>query len=216
MFVWNVEDMALRNQERKICDYVETVSREDKISFVDGMQDGKLSYLLSLIAKFDKEKDSMPKDSFGEVKSVSLKAWIKRNDIKYSHPLLDDRYYYGQYYLLGSKRYIQSKHKYSYDTYEDLVDEAFYRQLKKCEQEEENYFLAHDEYSVLKQRLRDKKYITLFGVHLSFWNTGRICVCDDNDNERDITLEELKDLLAKCEQLDALVEKLTAETHIVY
>lgn len=39
MFVWNVEDMALRNQEREICDYVETVSREDKIAFVDGMQE---------------------------------------------------------------------------------------------------------------------------------------------------------------------------------
>lgn len=216
MFVWNVEDMALRNQERDICDYVETVSREDKISFVDGMQDGKLSYLLSLIAKFDKEKDSMPKDGFGEVKSVSLIAWIKRNDTKYAHPLLDVNYYYGQYCLLGSNRYIQSKHKYAYDAYEDLVDEVFYRQLKKCKQEEEKYFLAHDEYSVLKQRLRDRKHTTLFGVHLSFCSSGKINVRDDDDNGREITLEELKDLLAKYEQLDALVEKLTAETHIVY
>ena len=31
-----------------------------------------------------------------------------------------------------------------------------------------------------------------------------------------MTYGELKDLLSKYEQLDSLVEKLTAETHIVY
>ena len=41
-------------------------------------------------------------------------------------------------------------------------------------------------------------------------------VVDDNDNERDITIDELKELLSKYEQLDALVEKITKETHIVY
>ena len=31
-----------------------------------------------------------------------------------------------------------------------------------------------------------------------------------------IYIDELKDLLSKYEQIDSLVEKLTAETHIVY
>ena len=62
MFEWKVEDMALLNQKggvfigkEKIYDCESKVSREDKIAFVDSFQDGKLSYLLSLIDKFKED-----------------------------------------------------------------------------------------------------------------------------------------------------------------
>lgn len=225
MFEWKVEEMVLMNNHAddytgrcKVSVYAceSFVSREDKIAFVDSMTDGKLSYLLSLIEKFNADKEGFPKDSWGDVKTVSLKAWIKRNDTKYSRKLIDDWYEYGKYNLLGCERYIQSNRKGSYDYYEDLVDEVFRRQLMKCEEEERKYFCEHDEYSILKKRYREKGYNTTFGIHICDWSSGRLTIADDNDNERDITIDELRELLSKYEQLDALVEKLTKETHIVY
>ena len=134
--------------------------------------------------------------------------------------MLDNSYKYGMFYLLGIERYIErANSKKHYDTYDDLANEAFHRQLKKCEEEEYSYFLAHDEYSILKQKYIDyhEKYRTSFGVHLSWGSRSGINICDDNsDDKRAITTEELKEMISKYEQIDVLVEKLTAETHIVY
>ena len=84
MFEWKVEDMVLLNQKggvflgkEKIYDCEHKVSREDKIAFVDSLQDGKLSYVLALVEKINEEMKSMPKDSYGNVKTVSLKAGEK-------------------------------------------------------------------------------------------------------------------------------------------
>lgn len=225
MFEWKLEDMALLNQKggvfigkEKIYNCENKVSREDKIDFVDSKQKGILSYLLSLIEMFDKDKEGMPKDQWGEVKTVSLKAWIRRNDTKYNRPIIDDHYHYGRYYILGMERWITSNGKQHYDTYEDLVDELFHRQLKECEKEEYKYFLEHDEYSILKQKFRDKNFSTTFGVRIGDCSDGKLYVYgnDSYEDRREITIEELKDLLSKYEQLEMLVEKLTAETNIVY
>ena len=223
MFEWKVEDMVLLNQnggvflgKEKIYDCEHKVSREDKIAFVDSFQEGKLSYLLELIEKFNVDKDTMPKDQWGNVKTVSLKAWIKKNDTKYGRPIVDNDYRYGRYFVLGMERYITSNSKGCYDTYEDLVDELFHRQLKTCEQEEQSYFLEHDEYSILKRKFGEMmdKYSTTFGVSIVI--SGNNYYVGDFKENREITIDELKYLLSKYEQLDSLVEKLTAETHIVY
>lgn len=220
MFEWKVEDMALLNQKggvflgkEKIYACESKVSREDKIAFVDNLQDGKLSYILALVEKFNEERETMPKDQWGNVKTVSLKAWIKRND---DRKLLDNTYRYGDIRIIGGRNVESIASKGSYDTYEDYVDEIFHRQLRECEKEEKRYFLEHDEYSILKKKFRDRDYHTTFGVHIITSSDGNIYVGKDFDTKREITIDELKDLLAKYEQLDALVEKLTAETHIVY
>lgn len=225
MFEWKVEDMALLNEEggvflgkEKIYDCESKVSREDKIAFVDSLQDGKLSYLLSLIEKFNGEKDSLPKDSWGYVKTVSLKAWINRNDKKYSRPIINNFYTYGKYYILGVERWITNNDKGRYDTYEDLVDEVFHRQLKECVKEERKYFLEHDEYSILKEKFRNKKYGTTFGVHIATCSDGNIYIYEGDSfyesKQREITIDELKYLLSRYEELDKLVEKITEETKI--
>ena len=224
MFTWNVEDMKLLNQEcntfigkEKIYNCENEVSREEKLEFVDKMQDGKLSYVLSLAEQFEKDKENMPKDGQGEVKTVSLKAWLKMND---SRHLIDDSYLHGDIKLLDKsfscRLIMRINQKGSKDEYEDYVDEMFHRQLIKCEEMEHKYFLEHDEYSILKQKFRDKNYNTTFGVHIGTWSSGRICVHDESGNERDITIDELKYLLSKYDELDSLVEKITAETNIMY
>lgn len=236
MFNWKVEEMALLNEKGGVCIGKEkiyacesSVSKEDKIAFVDSMQDGKLSYILALIDKFNEDKATLPKDRWGSVKTVSLKAWIRRNDTKYDRPIIDDVYNYGKYYLLGTGRYITDSdkeayaYKGTYDTYADVVDELFHRQLKECKKKEHQYFLEHDEYSILKEKFRNKNYHTTFGVHIAQCSDGKIYVYEKSDsdgfydsNKREITAEELKYLLARYDELDALVAKITAETDIKY
>jgi hypothetical protein len=227
MFNWKVEEMALMNErhgviagKEKIYACESHVSREDKIAFVDSMQDGKLSYILELIDKFNEDKVALPKDKWGDVKTVSLIAWIKRNDTKYDRPLVDTMYNYGRYYLLGMRRSITHRYKGDYDIYDDLVDEAFHRQLKECKRQEEKYFLEHDEYSVLKERFRNKGYNTTFGVRIATCSDGKIYVYGNSDSfydsdKREITIDELRYLLSKYDELDQLVAKITAETKIV-
>lgn len=83
MFEWKVEEQKLTKHKNIIngktvyaCE--STISREDKIAFVDSMQDGKLSYILELAEKFKQDKETLPKDKWEDVKTVSLKAWIKK------------------------------------------------------------------------------------------------------------------------------------------
>lgn len=222
MFEWNVEDMKLLNQEssvmigkEKIYNCESDVKREDKITFVDKMQDNKLSYILSLAEKFEKDKEDMPINNWGDVKTVSLKAWIKKND---KRNLIDNSYQYGSIRFMGGRSIQCINRKGGYDTYEDYIDEIFHRQLKECENLEYKYFLEHDEYSILKQKFRDKKYNTTFGVNIGFCSDGSIFVYDINNSSkrRDITIEELKYLLEKYEELDNLVRKITDETNIKY
>lgn len=222
MFTWNVEEMALLNERPRVhygnepifnCE--STVSREDKIAFVDSMQDGKFSYLLGLIEKFSSQKESMPKDSWGQVKTVSLKAWIKKNDTRYKFPMINDDYNYGSFYILGCGRYIQTNAKQSTDTYDDLVDEVFHRQLKECKKKEKEYFLTHDEYSILKAKLDEynHQYRTSFGMNLGFSSNGEVFVYSGEDccDKREITMDELKVLLGKYEKLAAYIEDLSEE-----
>lgn len=221
MFEWKIEELKLYHQKggiilgkEKIYDCEHTVSREDKIAFIDGLKDGKLSYILNLFEKFKEDEESLPKDKWGDVKTVSLKAWIKRNDTR---KLIDNTYTHGNIRFIGGRSITSVDIKSAYDTYDDYVDEVFHRQLKECENKEREYFLEHDEYSILKREFLNKNYNTTFGVNITSWSSGKVCICDDvTKEEREITIEELKYLLSRYKELDELVEKITKETHITY
>lgn len=227
MFEWKVEEMRLRNERQhfnKVYDLEYNVPREDKIAFIDQMQDGKMSYLLDLIEKYNQHCDDFPKDRWGDPKTVSLKAWLKKNDSK---KMVDIDFKYGKFHFIGLDRYIQRSNKRGgYDIYDDLVDELFNRQLHECRIEEDKYFKEHDEYEILKEKFRNRKYGTTFGVNIAECSDGRIFVYKENEDAsaaiwnnkdvRDITVDELKELLDKYDRLDKLVEKLSLETHIVY
>jgi hypothetical protein len=226
MFEWKVEDMTLMNERGRIIIGSERIygaeskaSREEKILFVDSFNECKLSYLLGLIDKFNEDSKTMPKDSYGNVKTVSLKAWIGRNDTKYPRPILATDYHHGQYYLLGCKRNILYNHKGQFDFYDDLVDELFHRQLKKCEEMERAYFAEHDELSILRKAFMEKyeKYNTTFGVQIAICSNNVLKVLGEEPRqERELTIDEIKKLIGKYEQIEALVAKLTAETTIEY
>ena len=160
------------------------------------------------------EVEGLPKDKWGDVKTVSLKSWIKRNDTR---KLIDYTYTYGKIRFIGGRSIKSVNIKSAHDTYDDYVDEVFHRQLKECENKEREYFLEHDEYSILKREFLNNKYNTTFGVNITSWSSGKVCICDDvTKEEREITIEELKYLLSRYKELDELVEKITKETHITY
>lgn len=50
--------------------------------------------------KWEKEKDTLPKDQFGKPKTVSKKAWIKRND---KRKIIDIEYQIGSYSLFSNR-----------------------------------------------------------------------------------------------------------------
>lgn len=223
MFEWKVEEMKLMETKsfnlvsgKKIYKCEETVPRKEKIAFVDSLHDGKLSYILELAEKFDNEKDKLPKNSWGDVKTVSLKAWLKKNDPR---KIVDSKYDYGTItFFWNVKRNIHNLNlRSAYSTYKDYVDEIFHNQLVECERAEKVYFQEHDEYSVLKSKFKEKKYTTTFGVHIGCCSDGSVYIYDEEHSKtRDITIEELKYLLEKYEELDKLVEKITKETNIKF
>ena len=232
MFTWKVEELKLRNEKannyagkERIFNCESELTREEKIAFVDSMQNGKLSYILELVDKFNRDKSTLPKDAYGNVKTVSLKAWINRNDTKYGNTdctrIIDSWYNYGKIHFLGGERWIwndfENKKSY-YDTYANYVDEIFHRQLEQCLKMENEYYRAHDEYEILKDKFRNKNYPTTFGVNIGMCSNGCIYVYETEGErrEREITIDELKYLLSKYEELDALVEKITKETKIKY
>lgn len=221
MFEWKVEEMKLMNSQNKIsgifnCEY--EVSREDKIAFVDSMQDGKLSYIIGMIQKFNDVKDTMPKDQWGKVKTVSMKAWLKRNDIGYKKSIFYSNFYYGKFHILGVERFMEcnplnEKGSY-YDHYANLVDEVFHRQLIECCSLEKKYFREHDEYSILKDRFRhlSHEYKTSFGVHTGYCSNGEVYIYDDENSEhREITIEELKRLIPLYDRLEMFIQELSEE-----
>lgn len=231
MFTWNVEELKLRNEvgnnhlyDRDFIFKIENeISKEDKIEFINNMYDGKLDYILELFHKFTIDKKSMPKDDWGKVKTVSLKAWIKRNDKKYNNRIIDDWYNYGKITFVGCERWIQHDDFESkatlYDTHNDYIDEIFHRILFNCLRKENDYFEQHDEYEVLKEKFRNKngRYHTTFGLHIAVWSSGRICIVKE-DVERDITIDELKWIICQYDKLDELVESITSEAcnHITF
>lgn len=225
MFEWNVEELALRATNRKdkwgkghhkIFPCEETLSREDKIEFVDRMNNGALSNILALAEKWNIEKVGLPKTQFGSVNANSVKKWIRINDT--CKVLKSDDI---TYYLLGYTGSLNSNNTGHFSCWEDVVDELFHRQLSECLNAETTYFRAHDEYEILKTKLREyeHRHNTNFGVSLSFCSDGKILVYADSTNykpDREITIEELKILIDKYERLEAYIAELTAETHITY
>lgn len=220
MYNWNVEDMKLRNSQPRNRDlrYIDfgdmwTTSREDKIEFLDRMNDGKVSYLLNLADKFRDDEPNMKRDTWNNVRTQSLIAWLKRND---DRKLIDRDYKHGKIYILGCERWIQHGFtKDGYDRYDDFVDELFYRQLKQCLQKEDQYFKETDSYEIMKSTIRtySEKYGTTFGMNLGFVSNGQIIIRNDNVDKRfrdvEITAKQCQILIDAYQDLESEIHRLT-------
>lgn len=229
MFEWKVEDLMLRKETSfsnlgrgYSCSYVfgceRTLPAEEKIAFVDSMQDGVLSYALDVAKKYENDKSILPKDKHGKVLAVSLKAWLKRNDPR---KVFDDRYNYGHARICGLNTYVMNiNSKGMHWVHDNLVDEAFHEQLAACLRLENEYFNTHDKYSVLKSEFlnKSKQMGTTFGVCIIHNSDGDVFISksDDYTTCRPITIPELEDLLDKYERVEQLISNLSQETRIAY
>lgn len=221
-FKWKVEDLALMNDgcniyiaNEKIYRAENELTRQEKIDFLDDVNDGITSYILNLADRYEKDRDSLPKDNYGRVKTVSLKAWINRYD---KANLVNNDAYNRGITVVPPYRYLNHLNENTVDictssTYSDYVDEAFHLQLKELEKQERRYFKEHDEYQILKAKVSEysDKYGT-FGLNV--WKTGDGLFFYKNDDvycpRRQLTLDELKLLNGKYEEIESFYAKITA------
>lgn len=167
-FNWNVEEMKLMNMQvvDGVFDCEDKVSCEEKIAFIDSMQDGLMSYIVSVGEKFLAEKDTLKTDECGNIKTVSLKAWMNRNDKK------DKFEEQGMYEVLrlraNIKNYPNVHPIWSRDN-KDIVDAVFNAQLQKCLEKEKYYFYENDADNQLAKMVCQKmaKYGYDFGYSLT-------------------------------------------------
>lgn len=222
-FDWQCEDMKLMNEKcnlyigkEKIYQCENCLSREEKISFIDGKSNGAMSYLLNLLNKFNTDKESLCKDRYGCIKTVSLKAWINRND---SEKLIDTNFSIGRITLFYATCFIQDNFEVTntYSIYKDFVDEVFHRLLKELEIKEKTYFKKIDPYQIALSKLRgySDKFKTAFGTRLLFSSDGTIKICNEN-HSREITLNEVNKLIELYEKLEDCINTLTDENNIRY
>ena len=164
----------------------------------------------------DKAENKVSVDQWNWVKTNSLIAWVKRTDKKNASPVINITYNYGAFYICGISRNIQTFYKEEIEKEGCFINDVFHKLLHDCADKERSYFLEHDEYSILKEKFRNRGFLDTFGVKIWDYSTGEMTIADENDNERPITMEEIKELVQKCEQVHALIEELTQKTNIVY
>ena len=78
---YKIEELKLMKENGRNGFVVESrLSLEEKLEFLDVHTEGKASKLYNVLLKFKKDKESLKKDSWGYVKTVSLIAWIRKNN----------------------------------------------------------------------------------------------------------------------------------------
>jgi len=217
MYNWKVEECKLMNEninkgtEKYKCEY--GLTPEEKIAFIDNMNEGKLSDFLKLKQKLNKdiELDYLKIDNLGYVKGNSLKAWLRRNDTK---NIIDKDINIGEFFLLGSIYHLNS----SLSSI-DIINKLFHKQLEYCESMEKEWFKNHDKYSILCNKVKKyiKEYNTDFGLNLIISEYIKISKNDDDYFEgRKLTIDELKKLLSAYEKLENYKNLISKEINIKY
>lgn len=124
------------------------LSVEEKIAFIDRERDGVASYMLALIKKWNEEKDTIPKDKYGEPRTVSKKAWFRKND---SRKIVDIEYTVGNYWLFKTEfkslsnicPYTKNNFRLMY-TGQHIVHQWFHDLIGELVAEERRYYKLTD------------------------------------------------------------------------
>ena len=141
------------------------LSVNEKIDFIDEVENGVATYLLNIFNKWENEYDGLKKEASGRVKTVSKKAWIRRND---SRGIINFKYDVGTYWLFGSEyddmSLICPNYKYNIDrlyTGKHIVNQWFHDLCNKLYTKESDYFKSIDPFSIKVEKI--KEYAELFG-----------------------------------------------------
>jgi hypothetical protein len=145
------------NDMFKIFEIEDQLTEQEKVEFIDNLKDGVATYLINIITKWESEKDTLPKDRWGNPKTVSKKAWIKRHD---ERKIINIEYKIGRYHLFGTEFktmcLICPTTEYSYNmayTDKNIVHQWFHDLCYLLFREEQKYFKEHDEFQIKLSKL---------------------------------------------------------------
>lgn len=153
-----------------------------------------LTYAINLIAKWDKEKASLPLDKDGWVRTNSMKAWLHKND---PEKLVDDYYHYGSFTICDVTfgLYQKASQASTNITDDKYIDELFHNLCIKQTIAEECIYLERDPKAKKFGRLRSLlRTYDIFGTQM---------LCDFRYN---LDSEEIEDLDEKL--MDTIIAKL--------
>lgn len=225
MFTWNKEELKFKNMKaqpfgtlwKSFDDFASTVSYQDKFEFLDMRNDYKLTEIKRIVDLYRATRDERKYDSYGSVKTVSLKAWIKRNDPAH---IFDIDYSVGRTKGFYQAAFLQdlalvNDINGAGDRFENWVNKLFVETCYKLREEEIAYFKSTDPYEIAKTSLRDyaERYSTTFNMHLGFCSDDRIFVYEDDDcsddKKHEISLVEISEMLKKYRLLEKVDKLLT-------
>ena len=190
-----------------------TLSEEEKLAFIDELKEGIGSYVFKILKKWEDEKDSLPQDKYGHPKTVSKKAWIKRND---PHEIIDIKYRLGNYWLFKTQfkelsticPTTESGYSHEY-TGQSVVHQWFHDLCKELYYKEKKYFEEHDTKEIkLAQvkKLGDRYGIVFDNQDLNdiIWN-----------GKKDVSEEELDRYIAAYEELEEKIQEIKHKLTVV-
>lgn len=193
------EDMVILNMKRvhkqkfnSQSPYVYEIEKEmtveEKIKFIDKYRDGIASYMLDLFDRWENEKDSISKDNSGNIRTVSKKAWIKRNDTR---KIVNTEYDLGTYYLFrqrfSSFSTVCPVERYGHDmayTGSHVAEQWFHNLLDELFYQEKKHFEDTDPYMIKIKTIKElgSFYGSIFNVkelNDIIWN-GTVLVSEEN------------------------------------
>lgn len=234
---YRIEDCKLYNEKKHggtiingnfIYEMESKFSTEEKIKFIDENYElrghkNACTYMLNLINKYLVEKDNLPKDTYGYVKTVSLKAWLKKNDF---WKVVDDRYHYGSYcfamreysnFATLTPRPTWTSNTPYYNQEGKIVDLWFHDVLEILYHEEMKYFNDHNSLILKIRKIVDYRNLYgSFGIKkIDLVASNGLSVLDSEwrrtFHHSPITEEEIDKMLKVYEDYDKFAKAKTKE-----
>lgn len=208
----DLDVVKLRNTSSgEIFEIENELSVDEKIKFIDSQSDGVASYLLELFEKWEADKNELPQNSYGRPKTVSFKAWLRRNDPKNRM----SEYDLGTYNLFGTSFIGMGndcpKANYNYNlpyTGKHVVHQWFHDLCEKLYLEEREYFKSIDPFSIKLKIIKayGDLYNVTFGneeIHDIVWN-----------RKEDVAEENLDMYIKAYEKLEATIKDIENELNL--
>jgi len=183
------------------------LSLEDKIKIVDIFENNIATYMLDIINKWEDEKDSLSKDQWENPKTVSVKAWIKRNDPK---KIIDTEFKIGKYYLFERRfesldiKCPSTEYGYSLEyTGEHVVNQWFHNLCAILYKAELKWFKENDSLQIKINKVKDLG--NFYGVVFNCKLLNDIIY----NREENVTEEQINIFLSAYEAIEKCVTEQT-------
>lgn len=206
------------------------MTTEEKIAFIDkyaallpyydsyNKYGGVATYIWTLIEKFYKDRENLPIDIGGYVKTVSLKAWLRKND---PERLINSSYHYGNFLMFGYHEYNINSSLRSGNVLLDRKDEMTNRWyqslLGRLRELEDTYYTENDPICTGIRKIKElcDKYGCLGSNRISMVAANGLSFADKEwcrrFDEEPVTVEEINVILAAYDKTKKFIDNISAE-----